>query len=139
MRKALLSRCPRYGRERNRCETWLRHAAALALVGWYLMTPLIDHEHGQIIYSAPLAYWQIEDSFDTAAECRRGRDSNIQFQMRLAKTHHETEAQEERYEAETDARMKWPSGTAKKSRGFGLQADMFAQCIASDDPRLKEK
>src|SRR5258708_29897532 len=45
------------------------HAAALALVGWYLMVPPLGDglKHND---NAPLRLWKIEESFDTAAECR---------------------------------------------------------------------
>lgn len=42
------------------------HAAALALLGWYLMVPLVGGDA-----SAPLSQWRTIDSFDTAQECRR--------------------------------------------------------------------
>jgi hypothetical protein len=40
-----------------------RHAAALALVGWYLMLPSYDP-------SVPISKWYQAESFDTAAQCR---------------------------------------------------------------------
>jgi len=45
------------------------HAAALALVGWYLMIPPLraDRTHDD---SASMSRWRISDSFDSAAECR---------------------------------------------------------------------
>lgn len=46
----------------------LRHAAALALTGWYLMIPPIDVP-GHHDDSAPISKWQVADSFDTAAAC----------------------------------------------------------------------
>jgi hypothetical protein len=118
----------------------LRHAAALALVGWYLMSPLVDHSQGKILYEAPLAYWEIDESFDTAAECRRHREENIslmsQIELRASK---QSEKEQERYEAQEDAESKWPRGTARKSRGMGMKSALAAQCIATDDPRLKDK
>ena len=44
-----------------------RHAAALALVGWYLMVPPV--RNGEI-RNVPLPDWGHFDSFDTAKECR---------------------------------------------------------------------
>jgi hypothetical protein len=44
----------------------LRHAAALALVGWYLMMPLMATPGPDL----GLKYWSNDGSFDTAAECR---------------------------------------------------------------------
>jgi len=45
----------------------LRHAAALALAGWYLMLP--PAKNGQI-RDAPIELWAHIDSFDTADQCR---------------------------------------------------------------------
>jgi hypothetical protein len=49
----------------------LRHAAALALVGWYFMVPPMlsaTHKYDQ---HAPLRYWYTLKSFETAAECQK--------------------------------------------------------------------
>lgn len=61
----------------------LRHAAALALVGWYLMTPPIYEvttnspesvKMGDKFYevrpSAPLGVWEVTASFDSADACQ---------------------------------------------------------------------
>lgn len=51
----------------------LRHAAALALVGWYLMAaPTLRDPRTDsfaIDVNAPLQSWQILDSYYSAAEC----------------------------------------------------------------------
>ena len=47
----------------------LRHFAALALVGWYLMVPPLAADRTNDA-SASLSRWTISDSFDSAAECR---------------------------------------------------------------------
>lgn len=44
-----------------------RHAAALALVGWYLMAPPMSHH--AIDANAPLSQWAVIGSYDTANEC----------------------------------------------------------------------
>lgn len=51
----------------------LRHATALALVGWYLMTPPIQGNSDTDIHlhvDAPLLKWNNESSHDTASECQ---------------------------------------------------------------------
>ena len=54
--------------------TMLRHAAALALVGWYLMVPPPrDHKTGLPDFQAALTDWSVEQSFNTADECRIAR------------------------------------------------------------------
>jgi hypothetical protein len=56
-----------------------RHVAGLALVGWYLMLPPMGSVESRrnpstgfyVAYSTqPLNTWEIEESYDTAAECR---------------------------------------------------------------------
>jgi hypothetical protein len=50
----------------------LSHAAALALVGWYLMTPPISTP-GKLNTDAPLPAWQQDSAHDTAAACEEMR------------------------------------------------------------------
>jgi len=63
-----------------------RDAAALAVVGWYLMIPPIlsigntnDIKHGQwwSQINAPLSRWQISSSFDSASDCDDLKDKLI--------------------------------------------------------------
>ena len=58
-----------------------RHAAMLALAGWYLMMPPMGSVESRrnpstgfyVAYSTqPLNTWEIAGSYDTAAECRNG-------------------------------------------------------------------
>ena len=78
----------------------LGHAAALALVGWYLMTPpALPYDPDKVDESAPLSRWDVQTKVDSKVQC----------------------------EVE---KARW-TGTP-----FGRVAKL---CIASDDPRLKEK
>jgi hypothetical protein len=47
----------------------VRHAAALALVGWYLMIPPVNAKR-QPDDAAPIGSWTIVNSFDKANQCR---------------------------------------------------------------------
>jgi hypothetical protein len=55
------------------------HAAALALVGWYLITPLFNSQGkaskplSLLIFDAPYAHWSIEKGFDSAKDCETER------------------------------------------------------------------
>jgi hypothetical protein len=50
----------------------LRHAAALALVGWYLMMPPTSPPNSFTINeAAPLSKWYLIESFDSAESCKR--------------------------------------------------------------------
>jgi hypothetical protein len=48
-----------------------RHAAALALVGWYLMLPPVvgGKHHWHLDLSAPLSQWHSVARYDTATQC----------------------------------------------------------------------
>jgi hypothetical protein len=101
----------------------IRHVAALALVGWYLMLPppptdSSDSErammgNAKVLLGAPLSLWAVYDSYDTAIECRRARDK--------------LKGQVNDY-GDVDVFLKRSTGAE--------QMKYFAECIASDDPRL---
>jgi hypothetical protein len=93
-----------------------RHAAARALVGWYLMTPPPMSEPERAGLSEPLGGWNIESSYDTATECTAAREALIQKGFTNFKP-----------DAPVDS-------------GASLMFALFraAQCIATDDPRLKK-
>jgi hypothetical protein len=66
----------------------LRHAAALALVGWYLMLPPMEaNEQGVLIslnLNAPISKWDVSGSYDSPSECRAARARSIQILKRGA-------------------------------------------------------
>ena len=90
----------------------LRHAATLALTGWYLMVPPV-HEisspsrdsRGELVFrlSADISEWQIDSKHKTLAICEAVR----------------------RKELQTDDH-------------FARRRAALGKCIASDDPSLKE-
>jgi hypothetical protein len=83
-----------------------RHAAALALVGWYLMIPPQDHEHP--LYpntSAPMSEWTQMYAVGKASECE---DTIVKLHDKLAKQGDKVHAD------------------------FSLSA----ACVESNDPRL---
>lgn len=89
-----------------------RHVVALTLVGWYLMVPPWNEP------KYPLSQWAIFKTFDTATDC----------------------------EKEKDAEVSWATAAAKQGKGIVhhtqnggdlLFDGTAAQCIATDDPRLK--
>ncbi|SRR6266851_765028 len=93
-----------------------RHAAALALVGWYLMVPMpqMNLATGEPIPNTvatemPLKYWDIEDSFDSAKECKAAQ--RAPWGSHRAETYH-------------------------PPHSYRYLADAASQCIASDAPRL---
>ncbi|MGA9725219.1 MAG: hypothetical protein WBQ86_22380 [Candidatus Binatus sp.] len=81
-----------------------RHAALLALVGWYLMVPIKNH------LDAPMRYWSLFENYPSTKEC--------------------SEAQA--------ALLKESKDPDSKIHRFTDEIAM-SECIASHDPRLKEK
>ncbi len=103
------------------------HAAALALVGWYLMVPP-DHmkldDSISWVSRVPLRYWQVVQSFDTASDCEK----KIQ------------EIQRDTAHALNTTVRAIPD---KREREETFLKDVAIlnnlTCVATDDPRLKEK
>jgi hypothetical protein len=94
-----------------------RHAAALVLLAWYLMVPPpLHHGNPPVDLEAPLSKWRLFSMHDSAAECEKGL---VAF-YKLAK-------------AELIAN---PADEGDRVQFYQLES---LQCVASDDPRLKEK
>ena len=88
-----------------------RHVRALALVGWYLMIPSSTLPPG-VAYKEPLRKWRIVRGFDTADDCQ-------DFLGTFSEDSQQKQA----------LNMLEPA----------YRDYMFAECVATDDPRLKEK
>jgi hypothetical protein len=117
----------------------LSHAAALALVGWYLMLPpyvpyhpggpLPDPDTGPWDHKAPISQWQITRSYDTAAECtvalnmKKKQTDKAKQDAENSLSHNRSMTSDERRSREEVIR--W---------AYALQ--LASVCIASDDPRL---
>jgi hypothetical protein len=84
-----------------------RRAAALALVGWFLMSPPVLGVQPRLTFSAEaqLRKWKVVQGFDKATDCNQALTRRIM-----------------------------DCGNCPF-----LEFWLAAQCIASDDPRLKEK
>jgi len=99
------------------------HAVALALVGWYLMMPpwFTDKKpHTE----APMRQWNQMGAFDTKDDCTRERHRRIG----LVGTTFGAEIV-----ANGNPDVPKPDATA-----LAFASSIFAaQCVASDDPRLK--
>ena len=90
------------------------HAAALALVGWYLLAPPFDQNHKSLL-ELPLSQWHQWRSFDTATDCETYRKATID------------NAQNGSYDSVTGA----------DGRPLFIEGMDHSLCIATDDPRLK--
>ena len=107
-----------------------RHAAALALVGWYLMLPPHGSSGGVtalgVWTDAPMSKWEIDQSFDTADECEQERARIGLKALDLLKSAPKGYASLPlQYEG---PRWNWAWAAER----------VASHCIASDDPRLKE-
>jgi hypothetical protein len=96
----------------------LRHAAAFALMGWYLMVPPKFPDRLTVNFDVPISKWEHYGSFDTAAS----------YQESVSYLH--------------DKAKKVPQ--KKRVNPTTLEESIaaqyiFGECIATDDPLLKEK
>lgn len=91
-----------------------RHAAALVLVGWYVMVPPFG------ALQTPLGKWHIVKVFDSANQCQSYRDALV-------------------VAAEKELKSNTAMAYETKSKGSEFFDATAAQCIATNDPRLKEK
>ena len=113
----------------------IRHAAALALMGWYLISPPLTKDPinpvtgtGWPATDAPLSKWTILDSYDSAADCGIERDKDrMQDVQGLQKIDNEGHWSLSR------------SGHRDPNYAVAVAqmlAGTEAECIATDDPRL---
>jgi hypothetical protein len=107
----------------------LRHAAALALVGWYLMTPPVTTVKGsdryyRVLARAAICDWESSQRFDSRADCESAR---------LTARQNLSGASEANYDF-SDSNGKALQGTLDDAQ---RAAALFSKCIATDDPRLK--
>ena len=113
-----------------------RHAAALALVGWYLILPPMmmpcpskhPPKHPPPLSfdgDAPLSRWNAVRSFDSAGDCEKELKAMIQ---RTA---------DPKFTVVVPANMN--TDEISHSRRSMITRDISAKCVATDDPRLKSK
>lgn len=108
------------------------YAAALALVGWYLMVPpdhpRLDNPNERAFAwqsYAPLARWQIVDSFDSVIDCKRAKQEMLDRQGSVFNYWEQYKTVKDR---ESEAGKKVVQDFARYNN---------AVCIATNDPRLK--
>ena len=107
-----------------------RHAAALALMGWCLMAPptwvypinanvLDPNSRVQVNLNAPLAWWFNYGEYSSRSNCEVDRIRQIREVVKLEDNFPKTKLPNELIGIE--------------------EVDKHLLCVASDDPRLKEK
>jgi hypothetical protein len=90
----------------------IRHAAALALVGWYMVTPPIAGDangRSWIDFKKPVTQWTIVNKFDSKEDCRK------------ALRYHELSAEKAGASGDAESKQLWQEAFSK------------AQCIAEND------
>ncbi len=104
-----------------------RHAAALALAGWYLIAPPLD-SGGNVLGKTPLPQWQIIASYDSAYACQESKSNEMQTSR-----------------ADIDQLLKnAPANVTDSDLHKFLHADSTSNrastsiCISTDDPRLSK-
>ncbi|MFZ2063594.1 MAG: hypothetical protein WAU82_21485 [Candidatus Binatus sp.] len=115
-----------------------RHAAALALVGWYLMTPQFNLE-GKFDTSLPLSKWMMTGPVASQQECEHRRlrsfklldDPAIRKQLKPDIPKLRAEA------ARRWPNQKFPAETEKDYFDSIRKSFELSQCVSDDDPRLK--
>jgi len=112
-----------------------RHAAALALVGWYLLMPpwAGGDPPTDVNTSAPLIQWNVGYSFDTRAECQNARAG----ESRLS-----DKSLGEKVDAQFADTFSGQTPTFEQREGaIKLLRKRINEmrCVSGDDPRLKEK
>lgn len=96
----------------------VRYASALSLlIGWYLICPRTPNQ--------PISQWRIIREFDSAAGCHVA----LQEQWAIAKEH--------RKNLQTTQPAIHPE--VRTSMKAAAESEANSKCIASDDPRLKNR
>lgn len=116
-----------------------RHTAALALLGWYLMVPPASdgrrlyhfflerpghYVHGKPFFPAPFWKWDTLGEFYSHANCESTRESIVRRDGKV-----------ERRPMAPDA----PNATIDWIPNVKQYQANEATCIATEDPRLKER
>jgi hypothetical protein len=104
----------------------LRHAAALAIVTWYLMLPRASLHAGKVlVYSnAPLRTWaRIGKSFDSITECEKAREEA------------QRKAQNEKENALNGAAEMDANLDGRTTADF--EAARLMKCVSKGDSRIK--
>src|SRR5271166_5087637 len=100
-----------------------RHAAALALVGWYLIAPSPRTQDGtDYDPKEPLSEWTLVAKFDKIEDCRTYPAREPEIMHGFYVDHPEIPPS-----AERDATADWNN------------LMVYAQCVESNDPRLEPK
>jgi hypothetical protein len=114
----------------------LRHAAALALVGWYLMMPPeVRDKKGDPVSVEAISHWDTLAVFDSAMNCYKAQNHVLdRAREELTQRYHATGTSSVSLVKSAMDRATTP----KELDEIGIiLSTLQTSCIASDDPRLK--
>ena len=106
----------------------LRHAAALALTGWYLIVPPGSCKPGWISpdkpqpCAAPLSDWIVALSFSHQDKCEAERNADISYGKQETAN---ARGSDDRVLVDSTAKLYWRA--------------LSERCISTDDPRLGQQ
>ncbi|HWJ40630.1 MAG TPA: hypothetical protein VNT29_05835, partial [Candidatus Limnocylindrales bacterium] len=101
-----------------------RHAAAFALVGWYMMVPppaLFDEAHRGSL--AHLSMWEVRGGYASAADCEKAMTKAKSEMLRKLQDDLDTAAR-------TDANL-------ADRASYPYEAVRLARCVSADDTHIK--
>ena len=109
----------------------LRHAAALAFVGWYLMVSpsTLKSYPNPVDKTQPLSRWQKARRFDSEHDCHRALKRLVYEGENLGET---PATPPEQNTVRNARKLLLP----RQAVSGDLANSWWAQCIASDDPRF---
>jgi hypothetical protein len=118
-----------------------RHAAALALAGWYLVTPHTFPNSREPNLSMPLSQWSRIGPVPSKSDCEARLSASIRK--------NDDPAVREKFKKEylpalrAEVQREWPNQKVPDNyfdKGYFDDLDHYlklSQCVAEDDPRLK--
>ena len=106
----------------------IRHAAALALVGWYLMVPPNKND------DTPLTEWIVRRSYDSTEACQQGA-SDARAQAAAKLRHYDSMSDLDRRNLEHNQ----AALDQEIADNATIDQSFRSACIEANDPRLKGK
>ena len=106
----------------------MRHAAALALVGWYLMVPPNKND------DTPLSEWIVRRTYDSADACQQGASTERAQAAAKLRQYDSMSALERRNLEHTQEGL-----DREIADNASIDQAFRSACIESGDPRLKGK
>lgn len=114
----------------------LRHAAALALVAWYLMVPPVG-KTGRLNMNvdAPFSLWRTFKIYDTEKQCESEETAIVEKAKALLR-----DPENKRY-ADLIAGKTIPTtqNSIDVLNARGILGPLLARCVSADDPGLKSR